>query len=258
MLGGQAAFNNTGSPEQMQAMQNKLASIYGNTNAVQQQQMNSHQQQQQQQQLQMNSHQQQQQQQQQHQTHSSPQEQKPLHAASSSLSPKVPGKKGGYDPSNPRRKLPPSLERQNSLESIKFERIFNAEGKEIVSPRYSKAKYEMATNGDLQMSVMSLSIGDMDADENLSSVFNDSLRISSTANGIDRSELLEASANMAKRRSTKVADESIKSSIGWSDPAGFDMSVNTLGADMKDMNNMSFAMNNSMTSFSGAFDEAEK
>ena len=240
------AFNNGGganNPQQLQAMQNKLASIYGNGGGQQDQFS-----------------------QQQQQTNPGQQQQIPRQTPSLSQhlnrSPKGPQKKGSYDPNNPRRRPPQSLERQNSLESIKFEKIFNADGKEIVSPRYSKAKYEMAINAELQTSAMSLSLGDMleDPDANLSSVFSDSLRISGTS-GIAKDELLEASANMAKRRSTKVQnpeDLSVRSSVGWPavDGSGFDMSVATLGNDMN--GNMSFAMNASMTSFSGAFDENDE
>jgi hypothetical protein len=109
---------------------------------------------------------------------------------------------------NPRRKPPPSLLKRD--DSLKMEKIFSGG---------AKVKYD--DNGSsTHMSAMSLSIGDMADDGNLSSVFDSSLRISG-----------EGKNNSKLKRSAQETSSSVLTTSHW-DAAShtMDMSVNTFGA----------------------------
>jgi hypothetical protein len=109
---------------------------------------------------------------------------------------------------NPRRKPPPSLLKRD--DSLKMEKIFSGG---------AKVKYD--DNGSsTHMSAMSLSIGDMADEGNLSSVFDSSLRISG-----------EGKNNSKLKRLPQETSSSVLTTSQW-DAASqtMDMSVNTFGA----------------------------
>ena len=123
---------------------------------------------------------------------------------------------------NPRRMPPPSLLKRE--DSIKMEKLFGA-----ASP--SSAKRKVDGNGSsAHLSAMSLSIGDMNEEGNLSSVFDSSLRIS----GAEKSHPARE----------KLKD---RSSNGTWDQNNLEMSVNTIGTGtgsemrMSEAGNMSYA-----------------
>ena len=127
----------------------------------------------------------------------------------------------GYNTNNPRRKPPPSLKREDSL---KLEKIFNSDGTEVAN---AQPKKKQDGNGSSNhFSAMSLSIGDMQDEANLSSVFDSSLRIG------DKSPMRQSKDKTQMKRKP---DLSIASSSNWEsgrDP--FDMSVATIGDNFSD------------------------
>jgi len=116
---------------------------------------------------------------------------------------------------NPRRMPPPSLMKRE--DSMKMEKIFGA-----VSPASTKRKYD-GNGSSAHLSAMSLSIGDMNEEGNLSSVFDSSLRISgvSTVAGKTGSEMMHHQASKEK-----LKDKSINGN--W-DQNNLEMSVATIG-----------------------------
>jgi hypothetical protein len=125
---------------------------------------------------------------------------------------------------NPRRMPPPSLLKRD--DSLRMDKIFTGN-----SPTYTKRKYD-GNGSSAHLSAMSLSLGDMNEEGNLSSVFDSSLRIST------------ASADKGYASKDKLKD-SIRSSGNWSGP-NLDMSVATMATGATDQRysetgNMSFA-----------------
>ena len=117
---------------------------------------------------------------------------------------------------NPRRQPPPSLLKRD--DSLKMEKVFSADGT-LVSPTPSKMKFD-GNGSSAHMSAMSLSIGDMGVDDNLSSVFDSSLRISDK----------EKNTSKSKRSSQETTGSSIGgTSSNWDVGHNMDMSVNTFG-----------------------------
>jgi len=110
---------------------------------------------------------------------------------------------------NPRRMPPPSLLKKEG--SLKMDKIFMG-----TSPQSAKKKYD-ANGSSAHLSAMSLSIGDMQEEGNLSSVFDSSLRISGDKHGAETG-LNPGSKEKLKDRST-----------GHWDPNSLEMSVNTIG-----------------------------
>lgn len=127
---------------------------------------------------------------------------------------------------NPRRMPPPSLMKRE--DSMKMEKVFGA-----ASPSSTKKKVD-GNNSSAHLSAMSLSIGDMNEEGNLSSVFDSSLRIS----GADKSG--NDNAHPAKE---KLKDRS--GNGNWEN--NLEMSVNTLGTGtgsemrLSEAGNMSYA-----------------
>eukprot|EP00934_Nitzschia_sp_Nitz4_P009059 Nitzschia sp. Nitz4//scaffold1_size375055//193015//194731//NITZ4_000277-RA/size375055-processed-gene-0.440-mRNA-1//-1//CDS//3329541048//9049//frame0 len=138
------------------------------------------------------------------------------------------------------RRLPPSgmLKRENSL---KMEKVFTG-----ASPASTKKKYD-GNGSSAHLSAMSLSIGDMNEEGNLSSVFDSSLRISTAADKHDAAPTKE-----------KLKDRN----TSWNQGENMDMSVATLGTG----GNMSYATFNDKLqeesygnlSFSKVFEDPEK
>lgn len=130
------------------------------------------------------------------------------------------------------------MNREDSNNSIKIDKIFSN------SPASTKKKYD--GNGS-HMSAMSLSIGDMQEEGNLSAVFDSSLRIStSTKNSSDM-----PGVHVSKE---KLKDRSSNNS--W-DPSTLEMSVGNMSyATMGD--NSNFQTSESNMSFTKVFEDPEK
>lgn len=151
--------------------------------------------------------------------------------------------RGGNVPQNSRR-IPPTsqLKRENSL---KMEKVFNAN-----SPTSTKKKHD-GNGSSAHLSAMSLSIGDMNEEGNFSSVFDSSLRISTSSEKAEAQALKE-----------KLKDRS--SNTSWN-PDNLDMSVGTIGR-MSDTGNMSYATlgdsklheSDGNMSFSKVFEDPDK
>ena len=143
---------------------------------------------------------------------------------------------GGYNPNNPRRKPPPSLKRDDSL---KMEKIFQDDGSSL-TPISVKKKVD-GNGSSAHLSAMSLSIGDMADEGNLSSVFDSSLRIS-----VNEDKSQQSQPSHHQRLAKRKTDTSVASSSTW-DGNTFDMSVNTMGEKFAEQAtnfepaNMSFA-----------------
>jgi hypothetical protein len=121
---------------------------------------------------------------------------------------------------NPRRMPPPSLLKREG--SLRMDKIFSA-----TSPGAGSTKKKYDGNGSsAHLSAMSLSLGDMNDDGNLSSVFDSSLRISTSS----EKELPVTKA--------KVKEE--RSSSNW-EGEQLEMSVATFGGRSSEAGNMSFA-----------------
>lgn len=140
---------------------------------------------------------------------------------------------------NPRRMPPPSLmKREDSSNSIKIDKIFSN------SPASTKKKYD--GNGS-HISAMSLSLGDMQEEGNLSAVFDSSLRISTSSK---HTTDVVVSKEKLKDRSSNTS---------W-DPNSLEMSVGN------SMGNMSYAtlgesnmqQSEGNMSFSKVFEEPDK
>jgi hypothetical protein len=178
---------------------------------------------------------------------------------------------------NPRRMPPPSLLKRD--DSLKMDKIF-----EPTSPGGddTKKKYGDGGNGSsAHLSAMSLSMGDLNDDGNLSQVFDSSLKISGNSKNPNvglrgKSSTVSSSFSPVPRSSAKVPPNWVVSDgkIGerssndtpW-DNANFDMSVATIGASeivASDIGNMSYATLNMpdqeghMSFTSHVFEEAEK
>ena len=177
---------------------------------------------------------------------------------------------------NPRRMPPPSLLKRD--DSLKMDKIF-----EPTSPAggEAKKKYDGGNNSSAHLSAMSLSMGDLNDDGNLSQVFDSSLKISGnsknsnvglkTKNGGVGSPLSPVPRSNAKAMSNWGAGEGkggerSANSNPW-DNANFDMSVATIGASeiaASDVGNMSYATLNMpdheghMSFTSHVFEEGEK
>ena len=179
---------------------------------------------------------------------------------------------------NPRRMPPPSLLKRD--DSLKMDKIF-----EPTSPGGGETKKKYADGGNnssAHLSAMSLSMGDLNDDGNLSQVFDSSLKISGnsknssvglkTKSGAAGSSLSPVPRGSAKAMPNwgagegKSGDRSTNSTNPW-DAANFDMSVATIGASeiaASDVGNMSYATLNMpdheghMSFTSHVFEEAEK
>jgi hypothetical protein len=118
---------------------------------------------------------------------------------------------------NPRRMTPPSLLKRE--DSMKMDKVFDG-----VSPQSTKKKYD-GNGSSAHMSAMSLSIGDMQDEGNLSAVFDSSLRISQEKVTVPKEKLKDRPSN------------------GSWDPNSLEMSVNTIGtgAGMSEAGAMSYA-----------------
>ena len=146
---------------------------------------------------------------------------------------------------NPRRMPPPSLlKRENSLKMEKvFEPIAPEAGGEKKSTKYG------GNHSSAHLSAMSLSMGDLNDEGNLSQVFDSSLRITtSTSMGNNKDSTVHQS-NKSSRSSHLMGstsktgrsrgDDTTRSDRTALSGGGFDMSVATIG--MSDAGNMSFA-----------------
>jgi hypothetical protein len=178
---------------------------------------------------------------------------------------------------NPRRMPPPSLLKRD--DSLKMEKIFEPNSPVGVSG--NKKKYE-GGGSSAHLSAMSLSMGDLNDEGNLSQVFNSSMRISGGV-GVNSKEPIHLGSGNHNQRSkdkhgsswmmkqgkslstwdaSRATDKS--SNQSW-EPGNFDMSVATLGA-VSDANNMSFATlggpdnpeHDGNLSFSRVFEDPDK
>lgn len=181
---------------------------------------------------------------------------------------------------NPRRMPPPSLLKRD--DSLKMDKIFepNSPGEGD-----TKKKYGDTHGSSAHLSAMSLSMGDLNDDGNLSQVFDSSLKISGgnfqKSNGSSIKIKVGGAPTTSNNSTAKLQQSSKASSTGlWGesktgDPtvnnhswenANFDMSVATLGASeiaASEVGNMSYATLNmpdhdGQMSFSRVFEEAEK
>lgn len=132
---------------------------------------------------------------------------------------------------NPRRMPPPSLIKRE--DSIKMDKLFGA----AASPQSTKRKVD-GNGSSAHLSAMSLSIGDMNEEGNLSSVFDSSLRIS----GADKSggDLHHPAREKLKERSGN--------GNAW-DSNNLEMSVNTIGTGNGSEMRLSEAANMSYATF---------
>mmetsp|Transcript_11311 Transcript_11311/g.32482 ORF Transcript_11311/g.32482 Transcript_11311/m.32482 type:complete len:295 (+) Transcript_11311:1-885(+) len=145
----------------------------------------------------------------------------------------------------PRRKPPPTLKRENSL---KIEKVFVGDGS-----NQTKKKYD-GNGSSAHMSAMSLSIGDMADETNLSAVFDSSLQISS-----EESEFRDTLSPMMRKKPGAVPSLT----NAWDGKNPFDMSVATIGDKVSDAGNMSMntfaekmGESESNMSFSKVFDDS--
>lgn len=165
---------------------------------------------------------------------------------------------------NPRRMPPPSLllKRENSL---KMEKVFEPTFPE--GDRGKKSTNYDDNHSSAHISAMSLSMGDLNDDGNLSHVFDSSLRISTSVGTPSNSKDVtvhqsnKSRFGMGASKAGKSGEDTTRSDRTSLDGHGFDMSVATIG--MSDAGNMSFATfgeeqdrpdNND--SFSKMFDES--
>jgi hypothetical protein len=179
--------------------------------------------------------------------------------------------------SNARRIPPASLKRENSL---KMEKIF-----EPLSPTaadHPEKKTYTGNHSSAHISAMSLSMGDLNDEGNLSQVFDSSLRIS-TSTGMSHN-MKDTTVHQSNRSKSGVATSASKMSSGGKGASddttnrsdrtpfdhGFDMSVATIG--MSDAGNMSYATfgdgpdgpddgpdnSEDVMSFSKVFDDSNK
>lgn len=118
---------------------------------------------------------------------------------------------------NPRRMPPPSLLKRD--DSLKMEKVFSA-----TSPGAESVKKKVDGNAS-NLSAMSLSLGDMNYEGNLSSVFDNSLRIS----GVSVKSAKEPTGVTRKSKQERTSNAS----------DNCDMSVATLG--ISEHGNMSYA-----------------
>lgn len=183
---------------------------------------------------------------------------------------------------NPRRMPPPSLLKRD--DSLRMEKIFEPDTPAGAGP---KKKYEGGNGSSAHLSAMSLSMGDLNDEGNLSQVFNSSLRISGGV-GVNSKEPIHGSSNMTFNSLTPRTKEKHQSSLimkqsklplsNWDvskstdkssnnlswEPGQFDMSVATMGAS--ETNNMSFAtfggndisLPDGNISFSRVFEDPDK
>lgn len=100
--------------------------------------------------------------------------------------------------------------------------MFGGDGGSIISRKKFDANGSSAHNN--MMSVMSLSTGDMGLDNNLSSVFDSSLRISGAESA--GGDMLSP---MPKKRSAAKQPDTSSTATSWEVSNPFDMSVNTIG-----------------------------
>ncbi len=130
---------------------------------------------------------------------------------------------------NPRRMPPPSLMKRE--DSMKMEKVFGAS-----SPASTKKKYD-ANGSSAHLSAMSLSIGDMHEEGNLSSVFDSSLRISGASGDKSGSEITHHTTSKQKLKD--------RSSNGSWDQNNLEMSVATIGTGsemrLSEVGGMSYA-----------------
>lgn len=181
---------------------------------------------------------------------------------------------------NPRRMPPPSLLKRD--DSLKMDKIFepNSPGEGD-----TKKKYGDTHGSSAHLSAMSLSMGDLNDDGNLSQVFDSSLKISGgnsqKSNGSSIKIKVGGAPTTSNNSTAKLQQNFKASSTGlWGesktgDPtvnnhswenANFDMSVATLGASeiaASEVGNLSYATFNmpdhdGQMSFSRVFEEAEK
>ena len=171
---------------------------------------------------------------------------------------------------NPRRMPPPSLLKRD--DSLKMEGVFD-------SPAgAAKKKVGEAHGSSAHLSAMSLSMGDLNDESNLSQVFDSSLKISVTKSPTKSTSTIGSSGIMRSPKSFRPTFKQPKGSAGmWNesnskaggarawDNSHFDMSVATLGATSEmggtsEVGDMSYA---TLTmpeheSFSQVFEETEK
>ena len=152
---------------------------------------------------------------------------------------------------NPRRMPPPSvLKRENSENSIKMEKVFEPIAPEAGSEKKSTSSKYGGNHSSAHLSAMSLSMGDLNDEGDLSQVFDSSLRISTTTSSMGNSnkDTTVHQSNKSSRSSHLMGasktgrsggEDTARSDRTALDGGGFDMSVATIG--MSDAGNMSFA-----------------
>jgi hypothetical protein len=182
---------------------------------------------------------------------------------------------------NPRRMPPPSLLKRD--DSLKMEKLFDP-----VSPANgeTKKKYGEGNSSSDHLSAMSLSMGDLNDEGNLSHVFDSSLKLSGGSSQKNSSSNMKIKLGVPSASNSlslklpqnskaftngmwgggesKTGDRSVNNH-SW-EHANLDMSVATLGASdigASEIGNMSYATLNMPEhdchlSFSRVFDEAEK
>jgi hypothetical protein len=174
---------------------------------------------------------------------------------------------------NPRRMPPPSLLKRD--DSLKMEGVFDSP-----AGATSKKKVNEAHGSSAHLSAMSLSMGDLNDESNLSQVFDSSLKISVTKSPMKSTSTIGSSSVMRSPKSFRPSYKQPKGSAAtlnesskaggdksgrsWENPH-FDMSVATLGAASEmggtsEVGDMSYATFNmpEHDSFSQVFEETEK
>lgn len=186
---------------------------------------------------------------------------------------------------NPRRMPPPSLLKRD--DSLKMDKVFEAASP---SGGETKKKYSDGIGSSDHLSAMSLSMGDLNDEGNLSQVFDTSLKISGGSsvqqnisnvskikNGASATSINSPTGNHNPQYSKVLASgmwggglenkNGYRSSNNHSwENANFEMSVATIGASeigTSEVGNMSYATLNmpdhdGQLSFTGVFDEAGK
>jgi len=179
---------------------------------------------------------------------------------------------------NPRRMPPPSLLKRD--DSLKMEKVFDSPG------GTTKKKYGDGQGSSAHLSAMSLSMGDLNDESNLSQVFDTSLKISTGASQKQNMNTSNNNNNNNNNSKQKAAGRTSLSPVRSSKPSSaanwnqskasdksswnntnFDMSVATIGAASEigasEVGNMSYATFNmpeqeEQMSFSHVFEDQEK
>lgn len=178
---------------------------------------------------------------------------------------------------NPRRMPPPSLLKRD--DSLKMEKVFESTSPAGTGP---KKKYDSGNGSSAHLSAMSLSVGDLNDEGNLSQVFGSSVRISGGV-GVNSKEPIHSNSSILNHHNQRNKDKHSSSLIMKTNKAlaawdaskatdkgslqswtNFDMSAATMGTS--DANNMSFGTlggpdmpeHEGNMSFSRVFEEADK